>query len=266
MGKVELMHGDCAERLKEIKSDSINLTVTSPPYDDLRTYNGTISGWTFEKFKAIADELFRVTVEGGIVVWIVNDATKNGSETGSSFKQALYFKECGFNLHDTMIWSKLACAFPDKVRYYQTFDYMFVLSKGKPCRTNLIADRENKWRGTKLYGTDRMPDGQTKPISAVKLKNNRVVKDYGVRFNVWNISPEKNNKTGHPAVFPIRLAEDHILSWSNEGDTVLDPFMGSGTTGVACAATNRRFIGIEIDESYFNTAKSRIESALEGAN
>lgn len=133
---------------------------------------------------------------------------------------------------------------------------MFVFSKGKPKTINKIMDRKNKWQGCKVHGTSREKDGSTFRKSN---HNKTVVGEYGERFNVWSIPSEKNNKTGHPAVFPLRLAVDHIISWSNEGDAVLDCFMGSGTTGVACKKLNREFIGIEISESYYNIAKNRIE-------
>ena len=249
---------DCVEGMRMLPDSSIDLTITSPPYDNLRTYNGNIKQWSFEKFKEIAKELYRVTKDGGVVVWIVGDATVNGSETGTSFRQALWFKECGFNLHDTMIWYKGSCTFPGKARYYQSFEFMFVFSKGKPNVSNLIEDRKNKWSGTKLHGTERRKDGKTFPLSAVKLKNNRVVKDYGARFNVWEISPERNNKTSHPAVFPEQLAKDHIVTWSNEGDVVLDCFMGSGTTAKMAKLNNRNYIGFEISKEYCDIAEQRI--------
>ena len=245
---------DCVEGMRMLPDNSVDLTVTSPPYDNLRKYKGF--EWDFE---ATARELFRVTKQGGIVVWVVNDATDKGSESGTSFKQALFFKECGFNLHDTMIWYKGSCPFPDKTRYYQSFEYMFVFSKGKPTKITLIEDRKNKWSGTKAHGTERRKNGETVPLSAVKLKNNRVVKDYGVRFNVWELSPERNNKTGHPAVFPEQLANDHILSWSNEGDIVLDPFIGSGTTAKVAKDLGRNYIGFEISAEYCEIAEARLK-------
>lgn len=205
--------------------------------------------------------MYRVTADGGIVVWIVNDATIKGSETGTSFKQALFFKECGFNLHDTMIWQKQTAPFQHKTRYIQVFEYMFVFSKGTNITANLIKDRKNKYAGTFVHGTERQVDGSTKNMSATQ--KSKVVKDFGARFNIWSITPEKNNKSGHPAVFPLQLARDHIITWSNEGDTVLDCFMGSGTTGVACINTNRNFIGIELEEKYFEIAKKRIDVAKE---
>lgn len=255
---IDLRQGDCLAKLKDIPENSINLTVTSPPYDNLRTYNDNIEQWCFEKFQNIARELYRVTKDGGVIVWIVNDSTIEGSETGTSFRQALFFKECGFCLHDTMIWQKPS-PYQHKNRYIQDFEYMFVFSKGTKKHANLICDRKNKWGGTQIHGTERQRNGKTKNLSEVQ--KSKCVKEYGSRFNIWDIPPDKNNQTGHPAVFPLQLAQDHIISWSNEGDTVLDCFMGSGTTGVACVNTNRNFIGIELDEQYFNIAQERINKA-----
>lgn len=240
--------------MTKLQSETIDLTVTSPPYDDLRTYTGF--SWDFE---GTAKQLYRVTKPGGVVVWIVNDATVNGSETGTSFRQALHFKDIGFNLHDTMIWQKAGAPFPSQCRYYANFEYMFVLSKGKPKTVHLIADRKNKCAGEKIGATERQRDGSIRTSKG--RREGRRIKDVGVRFNVWQIAQASGNLTGHPAVFPERLAHDHIISWSNEGDVVLDPFMGSGTTGVAAKHTGRHFIGIELSEHYFNIAKTRIETS-----
>lgn len=242
---MELYNGDSAIMLKELGTGTVDLTVTSPPYDNLRSYNGNIEQWSFDKFKSIADELFRVTVAGGVLVWVVGDAVINGSESGSSFKQALYLNSIGFNLHDTMIYEKNSASFPARrngSRYTQIFEYMFVFSKGKPKTVNLICDKENKWAGHKDFSG--------------KLKN--PVPDFSPRNNIWKYTTSFNDKTGHPAVFPEALAEDHILSWTNAGDTVLDPFMGSGTTGKMAILNGRDFIGIELDDIYFATAKKRI--------
>lgn len=250
---INLLHGDCLELMKNIPDNSIDMVLTSPPYDNLREYNNS-SEWNFEIFKGIAKELRRILSRGGVIVWIVNDATIKGSETGSSFKQALYFKEMGLNLHDTMIWEKSSEPFMSKNRYRGKFEYMFVFSNGKPQAANLIRDRENKHR-TSTGNTERLKNGKLKPRKDVKLGK------FGYRFNIWNISEVKNNKTGHPAVFPVGLVEDHIKTWTNLGQIVIDPFMGSGTTGIACKNLKRKFIGIEIDDTYFNIAKERIEKA-----
>lgn len=256
----QIFCGDCLEIMKGIPDGSVDLTVTSPPYDNLRTYNGNIDQWNFDKFKDIAKELYRVTANGGIVVWIVADATIKGSETGTSFRQALYFMDCGFNLHDTMIWEKPTFTATGSlaVRYAPVFEYMFAFSKGKPKTFNPIKDKPNVSAGTKIHGTIRQKNGRTKKQSCIGNE----IQLFGQRHNVWKICPEKSNKNRkHPAVFPEQLAKDHIISWSNEGDTVLDCFMGSGTTGVACINTNRKFIGIELDPTYFETAKKRLEEA-----
>ena len=238
---------NCVDGMRMLPDGFIDLTVTSPPYDNLREYNGY--SWNFEE---TINELYRITADGGIVVWIVNDATINGSETCTSFKQALYFREVGFRLYDTMIWSKPSPACPTEGRYYDTFEYMFVFSKGKPKTLNLLEDRRNKSAGTVSNKETRScrEDRRTKD-------EQRVVKEFSRRFNVWEI-PRGHNKTDHPAVFPEQLALDHILSWSNQGDIVLDPFSGSGTTGAMAIRYGRDFIGFEISENYCKVANERI--------
>lgn len=255
MAEMQLIHGDCLEKMKDLKSGSIDLTVTSPPYDNLRSYNGNNDQWGEHVWKAVLQELYHVTKKGGVVVWVVGDATIKGSETGTSFKQALWAMDCGFNLHDTMIYQKTASAFPSSNRYYQVFEYMFVFSKGGPKTFNRISDRKNKTFGRKISGTNRMKDGSTKKQTNL----GRPILKFGSRFNVWLIVDGKR-QSEHPAPFPLQLAEDHIKTWSNEGDTVLDPFMGSGTTGVACKNLGRNFIGIELDEKYFQLAENRLSA------
>ena len=257
---MRLIQGDCLDLMRDMPDGSVDLTVTSPPYDNLRTYNGNIDGWCEQTWMDVIDQLFRVTSEGGVVVWVVADATINGSETGTSFKQALWAKECGFNLHDTMIWNKggFSAVGSLQVRYAPVFEYMFVFSKSKPRSFNPLRDRKNKQPNKVLSGTIRNADGTLKPMS----NQGKRAGIYGQRFNVWGMPPERSNrKRWHPAPFPEYLAKDHIISWSNEDDTVFDPFMGIGTTGVACVNTGRRFIGIELDETYFSMAKDRINAA-----
>jgi site-specific DNA-methyltransferase (adenine-specific) len=254
----KLYHGDCLEEMKQIPDGSVDMVMTSPPYDNLRTYNDTLD-WGEHVWKPCIESLFRVVKQGGIVVWVVGDATIKGSETGTSFRQALYAMECGFNLHDTMIWNKqMMSQVGSPMRYSHVFEYMFVFSRGKPGAFNPIKDKPNKSAGRSLAGsTVRESDGSTHPVH----NPNHVIPEFGKRFDVWNMSAEMNRRIKHPAPFPLSLATDHIISWSNEGDTILDPFMGSGTTGVACANLNRNFIGIEKDDKYFQTAKDRIEQA-----
>lgn len=251
---------DCLSGLKEIESDSVNLTVTSPPYDNLRTY-GNVTDWNYEIFKPIAEELYRVTKPGGIVVWIVGDATINGGETCSSFKQALYFTEIGFKLHDTMIYHKNSSAFPARInskRYTQIFEYMFVFVKGKiRDDISLIADKRNKWAGWTNWGQHTQYDSEG---NLVKAQNIKPIAEFSLRTNIWKYNVAFNDKiVRHPAVFPEQLAEDCILSWSVEGDTVLDPFMGSGTTAKMAMLNNRNFIGFEVNEEYYNGILNRLE-------
>lgn len=249
---------DCLEFMKTLESDSIDLTVTSPPYDNLRIYNNS-SKWDFEIFKKIASELFRITKIGGVVVWVVGDATINGSESGTSFKQALFFKELGFNIHDTMIYLKNSIAYPDNTRYYNAFEYMFIFSKGTPKTFNPICDKINSNAGQKIHGSERKKDGTLKDRNGTK--KGRSVKDFSVRYNYWLVNTsDRGLQNQHPAVFPLQLATDHIISWSDENEIIFDPFLGSGTTAIACLNTNRNYIGCEIDKEYFEIAEKRIEN------
>ena len=253
----DLRLGDCLDILPAIASGSVDLTVTSPPYDNLRTYNGSLNDWTEAKWKAIIAELLRVTKTGGVVVWVVGDATVNGSETGTSFRQALHAMECGLRLHDTMVYQKAgtgACG--SNLAYLQSFEYMFVFSKGRPQAINRIADHPNSCAGSVRSLGRKNVNGGTKDT------NRRVIPDYSVRSNVWRYGAG-GYSFGHPAKFPDALARDHILSWSNEGDTVLDPFLGSGTTGKMALQLSRRFIGIERDPEYFAIAQRRIAQATQ---
>ena len=240
---------DCVEGLKLLKDESIDLTVTSPPYDNLRTYNG----YSFD-FESVAKELYRVTKLGGVVVWVVGDATVKGSETGTSFKQALYFKEIGFNLHDTMIYEKAQACFGSNLCYLQSFEYMFVFSKGKPKSINLIRDRKNI-----RHGEESMASGGLSKDGKKAPRCRKVMSEYGKRKNIWRYGVG-GGKTGHPAVFPEQLANDHIISWSNPNEIVFDPFMGSGTTAKMAMLNNRRFIGCEISEEYCNIIKDRLNN------
>lgn len=245
---------DCVKGMRSLPDDFIDLTVTSPPYDNLRKYNGF--EWDFE---ATAKELYRATKHGGVVVWVVNDSTVKGSESGTSFRQALYFKEIGFNLHDTMIWDKGSFSFPSKNCYHQVFEYMFIFSKGKPKSLNFIKDRKNKYLG------ERGASGRNK--EGIRNTGKSEVRDeFGKRFNIWHYPIGGGHCTKdkmayqHPAIFPEQLVQDHILSWSNEGAIVLDPFMGSGTTAKMALLNNRKFIGFEISKEYCAIANERIKA------
>ena len=260
---MKLIQGDCLEKMKDLPDNSVDLTVTSPPYDNLRTYENDLV-WSWDVFTGIAGQLYRVTKGGGVVVWVVGDATINGSETGTSFRQALYFKEIGFNLHDTMIYHKTDSAFPrhGHRKYPGAFDLMFILAKGSPATFVLLKDRQNKTAGQVMSGTVRGINGTTKQSRA----KGKAVAEFGARSNVWGYSTGYGKSSSdkiafeHPAIFPEALAYDHIISWSNEGDTVCDPMMGSGTTGKMARILNRHFIGIELDETYYNIAKERINA------
>ena len=249
---------NCVDFMKnEMQPESVDLTITSPPYDDLRTYNG----YEFD-FEAIANQLFRVTKEGGVVVWVVADKTVDGGESGASFRQAIYFQDIGFRLFDTMIYAKQpkGAVGTSSNRYFQCFEYMFVLSKGTPNTTNLIRDRENKckdkvWQDKYVRNTDG-----TKQY--IQDKNECPV--YSKRTNIWqyftgnNLTTKDKIAFEHPAIFPEKLAQDHILSWSNPDDLVFDPMCGSGTVGKMALIHGRRFIGVDISAEYIEIARKRL--------
>lgn len=249
-----LVLGDSLQALQKLSDDFVDLTVTSPPYDNLRVYNG----YRFE-FEKIAAELYRVTKPGGVVIWVVADATKNGSETGTSFRQALHFKDvCGFNLHDTMIYASDKPPLTHN-RYEQKFEYMFVLSKGKPNTFNPILE-DCKYAGESKHARTFRHTG----AELDKTHQTDGVKDKKIKGNIWTYSTGYNKSTKdkiafkHPAIFPESLAEDHILTWSNPGDLILDPFVGSGTTGKMAHIQGRRFIGIDVSDEYIKIAAERL--------
>jgi DNA modification methylase len=256
----KLYCGDCLEIMPQLIAEGVKVdaAVTSPPYDGLRNYNG----YCFN-FEGIARALCGIVKDGGIVVWVVGDSTVDGSESGTSFRQALYFKEVGFRLHDTMIYSKRNYVPLTHNRYEQQFEYMFVLSKGRPATFNPI-QTESRWGGTGQTGVYRQDATGRKEHAHTPGKINPT-KRIG---NVWEYdvgymkgSPEPL-VFEHPATFPEKLAKDHVLSWSNPGDVVLDPFSGSGTTAYAAQALDRRWLACEISPEYCEIAKKRLEGTI----
>ena len=248
----ELICGDNIKVLKTMEDNCIDLTVTSPPYDDIRNYNG----YSFD-FEGVAKELYRVTKEGGVIVWIVGDKTNNGSESGSSFKQVLFFKQLGFNIHDTMIWRKATAPLTHK-RYEQEFEYMFILVKGKINTFNpIMVD--------KIYMDKRINKMIRREKDGSIDYGNHSPKTTKIKGNIWDIPTGGGINTKdkiaykHPAIYPEKLAHDHIKSWSNEGDVVLDPFAGSGTTCKMAKQLNRNYIGIDISQEYIDIAKERVK-------
>lgn len=244
----QIICADNVELLSQFPDECIDLTVTSPPYDNLRTYKG----FNFD-FEGVANQLYRVTKQGGVVVWVVADATINGSETGTSFKQALYFKEVGFNIHDTMIYAKNSYLYRSSNRYGDQFEYMFVLSKGRPKTFNpiMISCSTFGRKGIRLSSKDDYGAAPRYRGTVIAVKEKKT------DHNIWIMCPS-NTTYDHPAIFPKQLAHDHIISWSNEGDTVLDPFSGSGTTCEQAKETNRKYIGIDCSEEYCNIARKRL--------
>jgi site-specific DNA-methyltransferase (adenine-specific) len=251
----KIYNENCLDTMARMKDNFIDLTVTSPPYDNLREYNG----YSFD-FESIAKELYRTTKEGGVLVWVVSDATIKGNETGTSFKQALYFKEVGFNLHDTMIYFINGTgAKGSNLAYWQSFEYMFVFTKGKPNTVNRIADKKNSNAGKKRcsYGSKKLNE-----IGTRKERKGVVSPEFSIRDNVWKYNVGKNDKTNHPAVFPEKLVRDHICSWTNENDLVYDCFMGSGTTAKMAHIYKRNWIGSELSKEYLKDAENRLKPHL----
>jgi len=252
--KNKIYNMDCLVGMKLLEDNSIDLTVTSPPYDNLRTYNG----YSFD-FENIAKELYRVTKDGGVVVWVVGDQTINGSESGTSFRQALYFKDIGFNLHDTMIYAKENYVPLTHKRYEQQFEYMFILCKGKIKTFNPIM-KKNINSGMEIGGTFRQKNNilEDKHTSGA-------IKEMSIIPNIWWFSVGHGKSSNdilaheHPAIFPEQLSNDHIISWSNKGDIVLDPFMGSGTTAKMAIINDRKWIGFEISKEYCEIIEKRID-------
>jgi site-specific DNA-methyltransferase (adenine-specific) len=265
----QLYNEDCLITMGNMDDNSIDLTLTSPPYDDLRTYNEHVSGNKTEfngysfPFENIARELFRVTKKGGVVVWVVGDATNKGSETGTSFRQALFFKECGFDLYDTMIYQKTGTPFPQKTRYNQTFEYMFVFSKGKPNTFNPIMKKNVTAGAVRHSRKFRNPNGEMVPGF-----NGKPVNEYGIENNIWLIRNGMNKSTKdlvafeHPAIFPEELAAKHIISWTKKDDLVYDPFMGSGTTAKMSILLERNWIGSELDSTYTDICNRRLQGIV----
>jgi len=249
-----LYQEDCKITMSRMNDNLIDLTITSPPYDNLRDYHR----YVFD-FEGIAKELFRVTKQGGVVVWVVDDSIINKSKSLSSFKQCIYFKEIGFTIHDVMIWNKSAFSSIGnlKSRYAQVFEYMFILSKGPPKTHNLIKDKRNICKNKTYRRSKRQKDGTVKKQEGFK----GTIAKYGIRHNIWNINAEMSSLNRvHPAIFPEQLAKDHIRSWSNEGDVVYDPMSGGGTTLKMSIILGRKWIGSEISKEYCDIIQNRIKN------
>ena len=255
-----IVNGDCLEVLSKIPEESVDMVVTSPPYDNLRSYGG----YEFA-FEEIAKELVKVLRVGRVIVWIVSDATIGGSETGTSFKQALFFKELGMNLHDTMIFRKRN-AIPQiyRKRYTNEFEYMFVFSKGK-------VQIHNHIMVPTLHGGLKLKSTTYKNYSKGDQKRKKLanpVKETKLKGNIWEyvVGKKKIDQFAkrHPAPFPVQLAYDHIVSWTDKGELVLDPMCGIGSTCVAAKLAGRRYLGVDVHEEYCCLAEERLKNAEEG--
>jgi len=247
-GQITIYHGDCREILPSL--EPVDLVVTSPPYGSIRDY---IDGSEFE-WKGCLDSMVACLEPGGVIMWNVDNQTINGSETGDAFRQVLYMMdEGGLRLHDTMIYLRQGVTFPDANRYLPGFEYMFILSKGAPSTFQGLKDRPNISAGARIHGSVTETDGTKREHS----RNGKTIEPFGLRFNYWSISSSAPD-VGHPAVMPYKMAAAHIATWSLENMTILDPFMGSGTTLRAAKDLGRRAIGIEIEERYCEIAVKRL--------
>ncbi|WP_120955648.1 DNA-methyltransferase [Helicobacter mehlei] len=251
-----LYAGDAVAFLQShVPSDSVDMVLTSPPYDDLRNYNG----YTFE-FEKIAHEIFRVLKKGGVAVWVVGDKIRNGNRSLTSFKHALYFQEIGFNVHDVMIYAKKNTPFMRSNAYTNSYEYMFIFSKGKPKTFNPLKEATAR-HGVEMLVANKKADGKNHKVP-------RELKKEKTRTNIWfyavGLGGTTNDKEAfkHPATYPEQLAQDHILSWGNEGDIVLDPMCGSGTTCKMAFLNKRNFIGIDISQEYIELAQKRLDKYM----
>jgi len=251
--------GEAAEVMRSFPDESIDMVFTSPPYGTVRSYNG----YKFN-FQEIAIELTRILKPGGVIAWNEADTIVNGSKTLTPSKHALYFsEECGLKVHDEMIYEKNSCSFPAKrngLRYSNVYEEVFILSKGKPKSVNLICDKRNRCYGEKGFG---MASQRRKNGDLVKYERKPTPK-FSPRDNIWRVftgkgySSKDSNASKHPAISPDLLVLDHIRTWSNEGDIILDPMAGSGTTCVMAKALKRQYVGIEISDEYCQLINERL--------
>lgn len=255
----KIYNENCIETMNRMSTNSIDMVITSPPYDNLRTYKNSCD-WSFDIFKGIANKLFTVIKDGGVIAWVVGDAVIKGSETGTSFKQALYFKEIGFNLHDTMIYQKNNFSHPERIRYHSVFEYIFILSKGQPRVFNPIKDRKNITAG--LAGSLGINTYTTQDGSKL-VRDKKINSEFGMRHNVWKGKTRGQEEMcvslKHPAMMPKWLVNDLMISWSNQNDVIYDPFVGSGTVLEIAVINKRNYIGSEIISEYCALSEENIK-------
>jgi site-specific DNA-methyltransferase (adenine-specific) len=257
----QILHCDCVEGMRLLPDDCLDLTLTSPPYGEIRSYGG--QAFDTAKFQAVARELLRLTKPGGVVVWVVREQVAGGEESGESSRQRLHFHEIGFRLHHTMVMNRIGCRWPGRSRYGHPLEYAFILSKGRPKSVQLIRDRENRLAGKVGTFSRRSKDGGIE-----RAGGPQIVPMLGVRGPVWSYAVGRNVTTkdhyalqGHPALMPEKMAEDHIVSWSRPGELVFDPFCGAGTTCKMAALSGRHFLGFEVHEPYYQLAQRRVREA-----
>ena len=253
---IELVNGDCAAVLPGLPP--ADLILTSPPYDGMREYGGYNGAFDFG---AIAAACVANLAPGGVLVWVVGDQIIDGGESGTSFRQALGFKALGLTLHQTLFFEAAHYRPIDKSRALRGVQYMFVFAKGSPMVANIPIDRPNVKAGmrvTRSYAPGKSLNGSRNPASD-RVKR---IADFGRRGPIWRYATECGSDMGHPAAFPYALASDHIVCWTNPGDLVIDPMVGSGTTLRAAADLGRRAIGIEINPEYCDLIRRRLAQSV----
>ena len=255
----EILRTDCLEGMKLLPDNSIVLTVTSPPYDDIRT---CFAPFPMPKFEQVVNELLRITKPGGVVVWVIQEQIKDGSQTGTSSEQRLYFRKIGFTLFDRLIMARHGLRVPVKRRYGLPLEEAFILSKGEPTTVNLWRDKPNKTSGQTKSAHRRLPNGEKE-----ERVQKWIIAAYGRRPNVWryanglHVAEEKWVREKHPALMPEKMAEDLILCYCKPDDLVFDPFCGLATTCKMALLNHRRYLGMEIDQKYHRLAERRMKLA-----
>lgn len=254
----QIILGHCLEKLKLLPDSSVDLIFTSPPYADNRrkTYNGTPIKNYVEWFLPISQELFRVLKPHGSFVLNIKERAVNGERQTYVLKLILAMKEQGWLWTEEYIWHKKN-SYPGKWpnRFRDAWERCLHFTKGKKFQMyqEAVMVPMGKWAEKRL--SKLSPEDRTRHESKVSSGLGRNVSNWVGRekaypTNVLYLPTECSNRN-HSAAFPIDLPLWFIRLFTQEGDVVLDPFMGSGTTAIASLQTNRHFIGIELKEEYY---------------
>ena len=257
---LQLLHGDCLEKMQDLEDNSVDAYITSPPYATQRKYNGAKSSDYIDFISPIMLEAKRTLSDTGSIFFNIKEHCVNGQRDLYVYKMIIHFVEVlGFRLVDEFIWNKTN-PFPTgaKTRLKDGFERVFHLTTSD--LHNFYPDAvkvksTSKWLKSEKRRKNKNDHNVTNGSGMDMQK--RIATDMVRPSNVIT-GTSSNSNIGHPAAFPVYFAEFFIKLASKEGDTIGDMFMGSGTTGIACRNLNRNFIGIELEEKYFNIAENRI--------